>query len=145
VTVLSTEGLILGLNVLTDSSWIVTWLTRDHGKLKTVAKAARRPNSPFAGQLDLFHTCALSYVESRRSELHTLRDAKLLRQPCRLRTDYSALKTAGNLAEFLIKTLELEYPDPELYELCQSYLAALESENAEEREKLRKRIWKHLR
>jgi DNA repair protein RecO (recombination protein O) len=145
VTVLSTEGLILGLNVLTDSSWIVTWITRDHGKLKTVAKAARRPNSPFAGQLDLFHTCTLSYAESRRSELHTLRDARVLRQPCRLRTDYSALKTAGSLAQFLIKSLELEYPDPELYEMCQGYLAALEAGDTEEREKLRKAIWKHLR
>lgn len=142
---MTTEGIVLQLHALTDSSLIVTWLTRERGKLKTVAKAARRPNSPFTGQLDLFHVATLTYAESRRSELHTLREVKLLHQPERLRRDYNALKVAGRLAEFLGKTLEPEFADPELYELCKSYLGALESCDDDRREMLRTAIWKHLK
>jgi DNA repair protein RecO (recombination protein O) len=145
MTSVTTEGIVLQLHPLTDSSLIVTWLTRDHGKLKTVAKAAKRPNSPFAGQIDLFYVATLTYAESKRSELHTLREVKLMAQPERLRKDYNALKVAGKLAEFLGKTLEPEYPDPELYEMCKSYLATLESGDNARRETLRTAIWKHLK
>lgn len=141
----STEGMVLSLHPLTDSSLIVTWLTRERGRLKTVAKAARRPTSPFAGQLDLFYIATLTFAESKRSELHTLREVKLIRQPETLRRDYNALKTAGRLAEFLNKSLEPEFHDPELYEMCKAYLASLENGDVEEREKLRAEIWKHLK
>ena len=141
----TTEGIVLSLQALTDSSLIVTWLTRDRGKLKTVAKAAKRPTSPFAGQIDLFYVAMLTFAESKRSELHTLREVKLLQQPKKLRTDYNALKTAVKLAEYLNKTLEPEFPDPELYELCKSYLQSLETDESEERESLRQSIWKHMK
>jgi DNA repair protein RecO (recombination protein O) len=39
---------------LTESSLIVTWLTKDHGLVRTVAKGARTPKSRFAGHLVLF-------------------------------------------------------------------------------------------
>lgn len=142
---MTTEGIILSLYPLTDSSLIVTWLTRDRGCLKTVAKAARRQNSPFTGQLDLFYTASLTFIESRRSELHTLKEVKVIEQPEKLRHDYSALKAASKLAEFLNRTLEPEYPDAELFELCKSYLKSLESGKAEQRDKLRKMIWWHLK
>ena len=141
----TTEGIILRLHPLTDSSLIVTWLTRDRGRVKTVAKAARRPNSPFAGQLDLFYVATFSFAESRRSELHTLREMKLVRQPGRLRHDYAVLKTASKLAEYLNKSLEPEFRDPELYEMCKNYLQSLETGDDAERERLRKEIWKHLK
>ncbi|MBV9463327.1 MAG: recombination protein O N-terminal domain-containing protein, partial [Verrucomicrobiae bacterium] len=38
--VFATEGIVLGVRLLSGSSLIVTWLTRDRGRLKTVAKAA---------------------------------------------------------------------------------------------------------
>jgi DNA repair protein RecO (recombination protein O) len=142
---MTTEGIILALHPLTDSSLIVTWLTRDRGRLKTVAKAARRANSPFAGQLDLFHTAVLTIAESKRSELHILREMKLIGQPDRLRRDYAALKAASRLAEYLNRVLEPEFPDPELYEMCKEYLQTLEADDTEKREKLRTQIWKHLK
>jgi len=142
---MTTEGIILHLRPLTDSSLIVTWLTRDRGRLKTVAKAARRPHSPFAGQLDLFFAATLTYAESRRSDLHVLREMKLIGQPERLRRDYGALKAASRLAEYLNKSLEPEFPDPELYQMCKDYLQSLEADDAPTREKLRAQIWKHLK
>ena len=72
-----TTGLILRTRPLTETSLIVQWLTADFGRISTVAKGARRPNSPFRGKIDLYFSADLSFQRSRRSELHTLREVVL--------------------------------------------------------------------
>ena len=72
-----TQGLILRTRPLSETSLIVQWLTPDAGRIATVAKGARRPNSPFRGKLDLFYLADLSFSRSRRSDLHTLREVLL--------------------------------------------------------------------
>ncbi|MFA7344300.1 MAG: DNA repair protein RecO [Terrimicrobiaceae bacterium] len=61
-----------------DTSWIVTWLTLGHGKVSTMARGARRPTSPFSGKLDLFYIGEISFVTSKKSSLHTLREVQIL-------------------------------------------------------------------
>ena len=61
-----------------DTSWIVTWLTLGHGKVSTIARGARRPASPFSGKLDLFYIGEISFILSRKSSLHTLREVQIL-------------------------------------------------------------------
>jgi len=61
-----------------DTSWIVTWLTLGHGKVSTMARGARRPASPFSGKLDLFYIGEISFVLSKKSSLHTLREVQIL-------------------------------------------------------------------
>jgi DNA repair protein RecO (recombination protein O) len=61
-----------------DTSWIVTWLTRTHGKISTMARGARRPSSPHAGKLDLFFTADIGFAISRKSQLHSLREVRVL-------------------------------------------------------------------
>ena len=61
-----------------ETSWIVTWLTRDHGKISTMARGARRPASPHAGKLDLFFVAEISFAVSRSSSLHSLREVRLV-------------------------------------------------------------------
>ena len=49
-----TEAILIRRQAWSDTSLIVTWFTLAHGKVGTMAKAARRANSPFAGHLDFF-------------------------------------------------------------------------------------------
>ena len=70
----TTPAILLRKIKLTESSLIVTWFTEAHGKLKTVAKGARRPKSPFAGRLDLFFAAEINFARSRQGELHSLRE-----------------------------------------------------------------------
>src|SRR6266478_1776865 len=94
----STTGLILRIYPLTESSLIVHWLTPDAGRIATVAKGARRPKSPFRGKLDLFYLADLSFVRSRRSELHTLREVSLREPHNFLRKDLGYLQQASYCA-----------------------------------------------
>ena len=58
------EGIVLRKQPVTESSLIVTWFTREHGKLKTLAKGARRPKGPFQGKIDLFTGTRLYFYQA---------------------------------------------------------------------------------
>lgn len=118
-------GIVLRTRPLTDTSLIVQWLTADLGRLATVAKGARRPKSPFRGQIDLFHLAEFSFARSRRSELHTLREVKLLDSHAALRPELACLQQAAYCAALIEQTTETETPLPVLYEEFRGLLAEL--------------------
>lgn len=122
----SASGLVLRTHPLTETSLIVHWLTADFGRLATVAKGARRAKSPFAGKLDLFYDADFSFVRSRRSTLHTLREVNLRHTCPRLRRDIEALQRACYCAALVMQTTESETPLPGIYELMAGWLQHLE-------------------
>jgi DNA repair protein RecO (recombination protein O) len=123
------SGIILRTRPLTETSLIVQWLTREAGRISTVAKGARRPRSPFLGKLDLFYEADFSFVRSRKSELHTLREVSLRQTHSRLREDLSRLKAAAYCAVLLEQGTERETPLPEFYALAADALAFLDQCN----------------
>jgi DNA repair protein RecO (recombination protein O) len=123
-------GVVLRARPLTDSSLIVHWLTANLGRLATVAKGARRPKSPFRGQLDLFYLADLSFARSRRSELHTLREVKVLETHRGLRRDLAHLQQASYCALLIEQTTETETPLPALFDQFIQLLAVLSGEPA---------------
>jgi len=110
-------GLILRTQPLTDTSLIVNWITPDLGRISTVAKGARRPKSPFAGRLDLFFECEFNFVRSRRSELHILREVRLVNSHPALRLDLDRLQMAAYAAALIQTATETETPLPDHYAL----------------------------
>ena len=83
---------------LTETSLIVHWLTAEHGRIATVAKGARRIKSPFRGKLDIFFKVRMSYTRSARSDLHTLKEVKLLESHEQLRREPGNLQQAAYCA-----------------------------------------------
>ena len=75
-----------------------------------MAKGARRPKSPFRGQIDLFYLTDLSFTRSRRSELHTLREVRLLESHAALRLDLGRLRQASYCAALIEQTTEIDAP-----------------------------------
>ena len=111
---------------LSDTSWIVSWLTEERGRLKTAAKGARRPRSPFAGKLDLFFLDEISYAASRSSDLHALREVVLVRPFDGLRADYLRTQLAAYFVELIELVTEAEHPVPELFDLLLRALGYLD-------------------
>lgn len=122
----TTPAILLRRTKYSDTSLIVTWLTLDHGKLKTMARGALRPKSAFAGGLDLFFESEIAFVRSRRSEIHTLREAALRDSREGLRLDYGRVELASYFVELLELTTEPEHPVPELFDLLRRALGYLE-------------------
>ena len=127
------QGIIIRLTKLTETSWIVHWCTLEDGLIKTVAKGARRPKSPFAGKLDLFFEAELNWVRSRKSELHTLREVAVMDYRENLRKRYVDTVTASYFVGLLDRVVELDHPVPELYDLLQRGLNYLGEKGADQR------------
>jgi DNA repair protein RecO (recombination protein O) len=115
-------GVILRTRPLTETSLIVHWLTRDQGRLATVAKGARRTKSVFRGKLDLFYTGEFSFSRSRHSELHTLREVGLQGTHQELRQDLARLQQACYCANLIEQATELETPLPRVFDMFSGVL-----------------------
>jgi DNA repair protein RecO (recombination protein O) len=122
-----TQGLILRTRPLTETSLIVQWLTPEAGRIATVAKGARRPNSPFRGKLDLFYLADFSFSRSRRSDLHTLREVVLRETHNPLRQELGYLRQASYCAALVEQTTEKETPLPAVFKLMNDLLDHLPS------------------
>jgi DNA repair protein RecO (recombination protein O) len=121
----SATGIILRTRPLTETSLIIHWLTSGAGRISTVAKGARRPKSPFRGKLDLFYEADLSFVRSRRSELHALREVNLRDTHAALRHELGALRQASYGAALIELATERDTPLASIFELMRDFLAVL--------------------
>ncbi|BCX47349.1 DNA repair protein recO [Haloferula helveola] len=128
----SSDAILTRLTKLTDTSLIVHWFTESCGLIKTVAKGARRPKSPFAGKLDLFFSAEVHWAEARRGELHSLREVSP--QSCRerIRRDYPTTLLAAYFCRLLETAVEHQHPEPELYDLLRRGLDHINASGASE-------------
>jgi len=121
----TTAAILLRKTRLSDTSLIITWCTEIHGKIKTVARGARRSKSAFSGKLDLFFMADIQWVRSRKSELHILREV-VLREPHEgIRKDYRRVQLASYFVELIDLATEPDHAVPELYDLLLRALAYL--------------------
>ena len=121
-----TEAILIRKRKWSDTSLITTWFTANHGKVTTVAKAARRAGSPFAGGLDLFHHVEIAYVCSRKSAVHTLREVRLIEPFDSVGT--TNLFLCGYFAELIDLVTQPGCPAPEIFDLLNRSLEFFENE-----------------
>lgn len=80
-----TDAIIINSMDWSETSKILSFYTRDHGRVKAVAKGARRRGSPFLGALELFYYVDLVYYEKAARDLQTV-------SQCSVKKDFSAVK-----------------------------------------------------
>lgn len=110
-----------------ETSSIVTLLTREFGKVHGLAKGARRPKGPFESALDLLSTCQVVFLRKSSDALDLLTEAKLQRR-FRPRAGELACLYAGYYVAELLNDLTDDYdPHPGLFDAAQDTLAGLAS------------------
>ncbi len=120
------EAVVLRVHPVTESSLIVTWFTREFGKLKTMAKGARRPKGPFRGKIDLFYLDEILFSRSRSSDLHLLHDCFLEDPHRKLRGSVRTLAAASYVTELVEIATEAEDANAKLFVLLVAMLDTLE-------------------
>lgn len=111
-----TTGVILRAVDFSETSKIVTFYTRDFGKLKAMAKGGRRLKSSFEVALDLLSVCSISVIRKPAAELDLLTEALLQERFAELRRDLSALYAAYYIAEILDGLTQTGDPHPALFD-----------------------------
>jgi DNA repair protein RecO (recombination protein O) len=120
------EAIVLRVQPVMESSLLVTWFTREAGKIKTLAKGARRPKNPMRGKIDLFYRDEIVFHRSKRSDLHLLHDCFLERPHARLRESVAALTAASYASELVEAATEVEDPNAAIFDLLAETLGRLE-------------------
>jgi DNA repair protein RecO (recombination protein O) len=121
-----TAAVVIGSFPLGESDRVVTFYSRDFGKLRGVAKASRRIRSRFTGALELFTLGELMFFDSGRSELVQVDHFDIVRPFVRLREDLDVLGRAAWIVECVARLTADHDRHAALYGLLVRSLRALE-------------------
>lgn len=120
-----TVGIVLKSTPYSETSKIVTIYTRDNGKVRALAKGAKRKKSEFLGILEPFSFLEIVYIESRKG-LHILKEACLIDPNFGLRQQLSRIARGLFFLALVDRTQADEDPDPHVFDLLLSSLSALQ-------------------
>ena len=110
-----------------ESSAIVTLLTREFGKVGALAKGAKRPKGPFESALDLLSVCRIVFLRKSSDALDLLTEAKLERRFRPAGNDLISLYAGYYVAELLAALTDDYDPHPELFDAAEQTLKRLAS------------------
>lgn len=93
------ESFVLRTYPFREADLIVSFFTRDQGKIRGVARRARRPKGPFGSGLERLSHGNISYFQKENRELVSLNSAELIQSQFALASDYEASIALDFLAE----------------------------------------------
>jgi DNA repair protein RecO (recombination protein O) len=103
------EALVLRTYPLKEADLVVSFFTRDQGRMRGVAKRARRPKSPFGSGLERLSHVRMAYFQRENRELVNLDSCELIRSQFELVSDYPtsvALDFFAEAGELLLPPAE---------------------------------------
>jgi len=119
------EAFVLRTYPFREADLIVSFFTREAGKLRGVARRARRPKSPFGSGLERLSHVRMAYFQRENAELVNLTGCELIQSQFDLGSDYArgvALDYFTEVAEHLLPPHE---PSEKFFRLIVTVLAYL--------------------
>jgi DNA repair protein RecO (recombination protein O) len=123
MTLLTSDALILRTWPVNEADLVVSFFTRDYGKVKGVAKAALKSRKRFGGALEPMTLARAFFAERPRQELVRLDQLEVLRSPLSAPVDYARAAVLSFYAEVLEEALPEHDPQETVFRLL---LAVLE-------------------
>jgi DNA repair protein RecO (recombination protein O) len=121
----SSHAIIMRVKEFGESDIFVTFFTPDKGRLKGVAKGARRSHKRFVNCLDIFNLVNLEYSPRRKSDLLIIHSGKLIDAHPGLRDNFSNLLKASYMIELTEILFPWELSDPLMFEILKKSLHLL--------------------
>jgi DNA repair protein RecO (recombination protein O) len=119
------ETFVLRTYPFGEADLIVSFFTRDLGKLRGVARRARRPKSAFGSGLERLSQVRMSYVLRENAELANLNGCELIESQFGLQNDYARGVTLDFLTEIAEQMLPPHEPNEKFFRLLAAVLAYL--------------------
>ena len=116
------EAFVLRTYPLKEADLVVSFLTRDQGKLRGVAKRARRPKSPFGAGLERLSHVRMAYFQRETRELVNLDSCELIRSQFGLVSDYWAGVALDYFAEVTRPVAAAAEPNERFFRLLLAVL-----------------------
>ena len=121
------ETFVLRTYPFREADLIVSFFTRDLGKLRGVARRARRPKSPFGSGLERLSRVRMAYFQRENVELASLNGCELIDSQFDVQGDYSRSVALDYLTEVAEHLLPPQEPNEKFFRLLMAVLADLRS------------------
>lgn len=125
--IVSSTGFVLRRVDYGDFDLVLTFFTRDHGKISAIAKSAKKSTKRFAGVLELFSLLRIVCRHSSRGGLPVLQEAAVKNPFAEIRSDVRKTAHASYWAELVTAWFEESQPQLDVYRLLNHSLRALDA------------------
>ena len=122
MSVLTSEAVVLRTWPVHESDLIVSFFTRDYGRMKGVAKAALKSRKRFGGALEPMTLARARFAERPRQELVRLDQLEIVRSPLADPVDAVRMTALSFYAELLDEVLPEHDPQETVFRLLVSVL-----------------------
>ena len=122
MSVLTSEAVVLRTWPLQEADLIVSFFTRDYGRMKGVAKSALKSRKRFGGALEPMTLARAWFAEKPRQELVRLDQLEILRSPLATPVDQVRMTVLSFFAELLDEVLPEHDPQETVFRLLVSVL-----------------------
>jgi DNA repair protein RecO (recombination protein O) len=119
------ETLVLRTYPFREADLIVSFFTRDLGKLRGVARRARRPKSAFGSGLERLSHVQMNYYQRENAELANLSGCELIQSQFDLGSDYTRGVALDFFTEAADHLLPAHEPNERFFRLMVAVLAHL--------------------
>jgi len=121
------DSFILRTYPFREADLIVSFFTRDRGKLRGVARRARKPKSPFGAGLERLSRVNMAYFERENRDLASLSGCELIESQFALQSDYTCGIALDYFAEVAEQLLPPNEPNEKFFRLLAAALEYLRS------------------
>ncbi len=123
-----TEAIVLRNIDFRETSKIVTFFSRDHGKITGLLKGIRKDHRKFGSNVDKFSVNDIVYYPSRSSEIHLVSHCDLKQYFFPIRQDLRKSLAASYVLELVNMIMPVEDRNPKVYQLMLDFLNTLEKD-----------------
>jgi DNA repair protein RecO (recombination protein O) len=122
MSVLTSEAVVLRTWPVHEADLIVSFFTRDYGRVKGVAKAALRSRKRFGGALEPMTVTRAWFAERPQQELVRLDQLEIIRSPLSTPVDHARMAVLSFFAEVLDEALPERDPQETVFRLLLAVL-----------------------
>lgn len=121
----TTSAIVIRHQALGEHDKLITFYTLDAGKLKAVARSARRPGNRLTGSLDLLNHGELVYFDRPHKDLQYVNSFDIRDSFAKLKEDLAGVAYGFYIAELVDQVTPERDADPEVYQLLLNVLQFL--------------------
>lgn len=122
-----TPAVVIEVRSYGESDKIVTFYSKNRGRMSGIAKGAQRSLKRFVNKLELFSHLEILYTEGRSSSLVRIDQAELLNPRPLIRNNYDRYTAATLICELILLWTREDDPDDQIYTLLNWTLLNLDN------------------
>jgi DNA repair protein RecO (recombination protein O) len=126
--IVKTEAIVLKSFDFRETSKIVTFYTREFGKVKGLMKGIRKDPRKFGSSVDKFTLNDIVFYQYRNSDIHLISQCDMKEYFFPIRQDLKRMTAASYILELVDAILPVEQKNEDIYALILQYLSSLQTD-----------------